>query len=185
MGKIELQKHGGSLYRPSKGETANPNGRPKGKSKRVQLRKLLEDIIKLHNNKISNNLKAVVYNLYEIVLSDISLNEISDSINNLYFIESEFGIKVGISKNVQKRLTDIRRYAPDAKIIKVINYGGNFEKHIHAKFEYLNIKGNIDIGIEWFYKNSDLYLFIEEINTAKDLASIFGNYNENQLLLFK
>lgn len=30
MGKLEPQAHGGSLYRPDKGETPNPNGMPKG-----------------------------------------------------------------------------------------------------------------------------------------------------------
>lgn len=29
MAKQEIQKHGGSLTRPEKGETMNPNGRPK------------------------------------------------------------------------------------------------------------------------------------------------------------
>jgi len=29
MAKQEIQKHGGSLTRPSKGETMNPNGRPR------------------------------------------------------------------------------------------------------------------------------------------------------------
>jgi predicted transcriptional regulator len=29
MGTKVKQKHGGALYRPAKGETANPNGRPK------------------------------------------------------------------------------------------------------------------------------------------------------------
>ena len=29
MAKQEIQKHGGSLTRPDKGETMNPNGRPK------------------------------------------------------------------------------------------------------------------------------------------------------------
>lgn len=29
MAELEPQAHGGALYRPAKGETANPNGRPK------------------------------------------------------------------------------------------------------------------------------------------------------------
>lgn len=29
MGELVPQEHGGALYRPSKGETPNPNGRPK------------------------------------------------------------------------------------------------------------------------------------------------------------
>ena len=29
MGELEKQEHGGALYRPSKGETPNPSGRPK------------------------------------------------------------------------------------------------------------------------------------------------------------
>lgn len=30
MGELIPQPHGGALYRPNKGETANPNGMPKG-----------------------------------------------------------------------------------------------------------------------------------------------------------
>lgn len=35
MARQEKQKHGGSLTRPDKGETMNPNGRPKGRRNRA------------------------------------------------------------------------------------------------------------------------------------------------------
>jgi hypothetical protein len=44
MAELEEQPHGGALYRPSKGETANPNGRPKGvKSFKRILKELLKE----------------------------------------------------------------------------------------------------------------------------------------------
>lgn len=179
-------KNGGTLTRPNKGETMNPNGRPKGAAKKTKLKNLLQDLIKLRNStNITDNVKKAAYNLYEIVISDIAINEVTDSVFHLYFIESEFGIKVGISKDVENRLKQIRAYAPSAKIVKVIKYGGNFEKAIHGKFRYLNIRGNNQIGIEWFTKNDDLFSFIEQVNTAKDLAKIFGKFTGHQLSLFE
>jgi hypothetical protein len=181
MAKNDIVKH-----QFKKGIVNNPTGRPKGAAKKTKLKNLLEDLIKIRNStSVTDNLKKVVYNLYEIVLSDIAINEITDSVFHLYFIESEFGIKVGISKDVENRLKQIRAYAPSAKIVKVINYAGNFEKSIHGKFRYLNIRGNNQIGIEWFTKNDDLFSFIEQVNTAKDLAKIFGKFTGHQLSLFE
>jgi len=173
-----------NLIHIKKGEIRNPYGRPKGESKKKKLNKLLDDIIKIHNGKISNHKKRIIYNLYEIVLSDIGSDEITDTINDLYFIQSEVGIKIGISKNVENRLKQIKYYSESSKILKVIKYGGNFEKLLHNKFSYLNIKGNSQIGIEWFYKNDDLLSFIDEINTTKDLAQIFCKFTDYQLSLF-
>ncbi len=181
MAKDDIVKH---QFR--KGVVNNPKGRPKGVSKKARLKNLLEDLIKIHGSRtVSDKLKKVVYNLYEIVLSDISVNEITDSVFHLYFIESEFGIKVGISKDVENRLKQIRAYAPSANVIKVVKYGGNFEKSIHGKFRYLNIRGNNQIGVEWFTKNDDLFAFIDQVNTAKDLAKIFGKFTGHQLSLFE
>lgn len=173
-----------NLRPAKKGEIKNPYGRPKGESKKKKLNKLLDDIIKIYNSKISNHKKRIIYNLYEIVLSDIGSDEISDTITDLYFIESEIGIKIGISKNVENRLKQIRLYSPSSRILKVIKYGGNFEKILHNKFSYLNIKGNTQIGVEWFYKNDDLHSFINDINTTKDLATMFSKFTDYQLSLF-
>lgn len=44
MGKLEVQKHGGALYRPAKGETPNPAGKPKGaKHLSTYIQELMED----------------------------------------------------------------------------------------------------------------------------------------------
>ncbi|MGA1670152.1 MAG: DUF5681 domain-containing protein [Candidatus Nanopelagicaceae bacterium] len=50
MARQEKQAHGGSLTRPEKGETMNPNGRPKGRRNRsTVIRKWLEAIDKGKN----------------------------------------------------------------------------------------------------------------------------------------
>jgi len=47
MAELEPQQQGGALYRPAKGETANPNGRPKGiKSFKRILKELLKSEVK-------------------------------------------------------------------------------------------------------------------------------------------
>ena len=47
MAELEPQHQGGALYRPAKGETANPNGRPKGvKSFKRILKELLKSEVK-------------------------------------------------------------------------------------------------------------------------------------------
>ena len=166
------QPNGGWIQRFEKGVSGNPNGRPKGKSKRKQLELLINDIVNIHNGKISNFRKKVIYNLYEIVLADIATNCVTDDIQHLYFIESDFGIKIGISKNVEKRYLQIK------------NYAGNFEKNIHDKFKHLNIKDNPEIGIEWFSKDISLYNFIDDISTSKQLSKMFGTFTEFQLSLF-
>jgi hypothetical protein len=178
------QPNGGWIQRFEKGVSGNPNGRPKGKSKKKQLELLINDIVNIHNGKISNFRKKVIYNLYEIVLADIATNCVTDDIQHLYFIESDFGIKIGISKNVEKRYLQIKNYAGDIKVLKVINYAGNFEKNIHDKFKHLNIRDNSEIGVEWFNKDAELYNFIENINTSKQLSKMFGTFTEFQLSLF-
>lgn len=177
-------KNGGMIQSFPKGYCGNPNGRPKGKSKKKQLELLINDIVNIHNGKISNFRKKVIYNLYEIVLADIATNCVTDDIQHLYFIESDFGIKIGISKNVEKRYLQIKNYAGDIKVLKVINYAGNFEKNIHDKFKHLNIKDNHEIGIEWFSKDISLYNFIDDISTSKQLSKMFGTFTEFQLSLF-
>lgn len=70
MGQLEPQPHGGALYRPDKGETANPNGVPKGtKHLSTWIQKLLNDpdfsfdVIDAQGNKIEYRgapIKAIV-----------------------------------------------------------------------------------------------------------------------------
>ena len=90
-------------------------------------------------------------------------------------MESAIGIKIGVSKNVNKRLQQIKMYASDAQIKKVIPYAGEYEKKIHKKFKSLNIKGNQTIGTEWFIKNDDLLSWISELDSVGDLVTIFGS----------
>lgn len=174
-----------NLIAIKKGEIKNPNGRPKGsKGKKQRFKILLDDIISIHNCNFSEVTKKLMYNIYEIVVSDMAINQATQTINHLYFIESEYGVKIGISKDVETRFQQIKSYCKNAKVIKVISYAGNFEKLLHKKFKHLNIKDNKQIGTEWFLKNDELNSFIEKINKAKDLAEIFGKFTKHQLSLF-
>jgi hypothetical protein len=168
-----------------KGQSGNNNGRPKGTySKKKKLLNLLKDLSQL-TDKIGDREKMLVYQLYEIVEGDINIGlSISSSVDHLYFMESEFGIKIGISKHPNKRLAQIKMYAPSTNILKVIQFAGKFEKDIHKKFEYLNIKNTPNLGIEWFVKSDDLLAFIDEIETLNDFHKYFNPKGNGQLKMF-
>lgn len=163
------------------------NGRPK--SKRKELRTLLKDLKYEYLSKdkeVTPLLKALVYDLYKVVLSDFDLSTVKSvnfesSLKHLYFIKSSFGIKIGVSKNINKRLLQIKRYAKDAELVKAIKYAGEYEKLIHQKFKNLNIKDNKEIGIEWFYINDDLESWISELDCLEDLILEFGKENTKKL----
>jgi hypothetical protein len=162
-------------------------GRPK--SKRKELRTLLKDLKYEYLSKdkdVTPLLKTLVYDLYKITLSDFDLStakkiNFESSLKHLYFIKSSFGIKIGVSKNINKRLLQIKRYAKDVELVKVIKYAGEYEKIIHQKFNNLNIKDNKEIGIEWFYINDDLESWISELDSLQDLILEFGKENTKKL----
>ena len=60
MAKQEIQKHGGSLTRPSKGETMNPNGRPKGINKVIEEHFLQEHNLKLSKSQTQDIIKNIL-----------------------------------------------------------------------------------------------------------------------------
>jgi hypothetical protein len=182
--KLTKGRNGGLIYRYEKGESGNPNGRPKGStSKKPKLKKLISDLSCIMAT-LTDREKLLAYQLYDIAENDLKLNNVSSSINHLYFVESDFGIKIGISKNVSKRLEQIRCYAPNSKLIKIVKFGGNFENNIHKKFKHINIKNNNLIGIEWFDKSIDLIEFISEIDEVNDLHKFFNPKGNGQLILF-
>ena len=177
-------KNGGTLKSYPKGISGNPNGRPKGTfSKKPKLKKLLKDLSAIMTT-LTDREKHLAYQLYDIVVSDYNFNNVSSSINHLYFIESDFGIKIGKSKDVNKRLKQIQVYAPLAKLIKIIKYAGKFESDIHNKFKHINIKNKNTIGIEWFDKSIDLIEFISEIDEVNELHKYFNAKGNGQLLMF-
>jgi hypothetical protein len=183
MDKLDNLKKANGFDKNS--QNINRNGRPKGsRNKKMYLKLLIKDIIHLYKGEINPYTKRIMYDIYSISLSDYSNNIINDTISHLYFIESDFGIKIGISKNVNRRLVEIKNYAPSSRIIKSIKYAGNYEKLLHHKFKKQNIKNNPLFGIEWFYKNDDLYSFIQETNTILDLANEFNHSIPKQLQLF-
>ena len=180
MGKFNLQNIIGTQF--VKGKSGNPNGRPKGQTKKKSLKKLILDIVSIkQNGGLSDAQLKIVYELYQVAISDYVCDVATTTIQHLYFIESDFGIKIGISRNLNERLRQIKNYAPSSRILKVVPYGGNFERKLHIKFKKQNIKNNPLYGIEWFYKNDDLIAFIEDIDDVKDLCNIFGSDKIGQL----
>ena len=174
--------HEGKKFK--KGLSGNLNGRPKGTfTKKHKLKKLIKDISEIINT-LTDREKLIAYQLYEIAENDININNVSSSVLHLYFIESEFGIKIGRSKNVENRLKQIKLYAESSKIIKTINFAGNFESDIHNKFKDINIKNNQTIGIEWFNKSVDLLDFIDDLDCVNDLHKYFNPKGIGQTLLF-
>jgi hypothetical protein len=171
-------------FKKGEDKRRNTKGRPKGTiSKKPKLRKLIKDLSTIIDN-LTEREKMIAYQLYEIVESDIYATSVSSSVNHLYFAESDFGVKIGMSKQVNKRLGQIRMYAPSTNIIKTIKYAGMFENDVHRKFANINISGNQIIGTEWFVKNDDLLSFIENIDTIEDLHKYFNPKGNGQLKLF-
>jgi len=173
----------------------NRKGRPKGLSKRKQLRKILKDLkgeYQMKGNQLSPTVKKMVYDLYNVTISDYDLKSkqvnYQSSLKHLYFLRSSIGIKIGMSKNVLKRLHQIRTYAPDVEVLKIIHYGAEYEKKVHQKFKVLNIKGNHIIGTEWFTPNDDLMCWIDQIDNIGCLIALFGKSSTiklwHQLSLF-
>jgi len=177
MANNENLKKFTSEYQP------NNNGRRKGsKNKRPGLKKIILDISKISKN-ITNSQLHLIYQLYKISISDYVCSVTTTNIQHLYFIESDFGIKIGVSKDVNKRLEQIKNYAPSSIILKQIDFAANFETKLHKKFKRQNIKNNPIYGIEWFYKTDDLICFIDDIKNVNDLCRIFGDDKIGQLLL--
>jgi hypothetical protein len=173
-------KFGGNL---KSGGTKSP-GRPKGKSKKNALKKLLKDLAAI-TDTLTDREKMLVYQLYGIVEADIYATSISSSVEHLYFFESDFGIKIGKSKDVQNRLKQIKLYAPEAKVLRVIKYAGKFESNMHKKFSYLNIENKNGIGTEWFRKDKNqIVTFIESIETIECMHKYFNPKGIGQMLMF-
>ena len=168
-----------------KGQSGNINGRPKGTlSNRPKLKKLLKDLSATMNT-LTEREKMLAYQLYEIVEADLYSKSISSSVDHLYFFESDFGIKIGKSKDVQNRLKQIKLYAPEVKVLRVIKYAGKFEKDLHRKFSYLNIENKNGIGTEWFRKDKNqITEFIDNIETIVCMHKHFNPKGIGQMLMF-
>ena len=112
MGTKVKQKHGGALYRPAKGETANPNGRPK---KYVTLLKEqgyklseVNDTIQTIMAMDLEELKAVWDNPKATVLEKTIANALRKSLEkgSLYSIDTLLNRVYGKPKETSQVTTD-------------------------------------------------------------------------------
>ncbi|MCP4665147.1 MAG: GIY-YIG nuclease family protein [Deltaproteobacteria bacterium] len=183
-GKNKIHNHKNAN---SNGFSKNPNNINRnginGQRGKTKLKKLIKDLCKLEKQKnITEKEKILIYQIYEIAISDyVYSGSVNANIYHLYFMESDFGIKIGKSQKIENRLKQIRNYAKTTNILKIIPFAGTFETKLHKKFKKQNIKNNPVYGIEWFYKNDDLINFIKNINNVNDLVSIFGGKRAKQI----
>lgn len=112
MGIKVKQKHGGALYRPAKGETANPNGRPK---KYVTLLKEqgyklseVNDTIQTIMAMDLEELKSVWDNPKATILEKTIANALRKSLEkgSLYSIDTLLNRVYGKPKETQQVTTD-------------------------------------------------------------------------------
>lgn len=175
-----------NLRPAKKGEVRNPNGRPKGaKNKTTQLKRLLKDLANV-SKKLDGNAKQLAYDLYDVALSDYITGEYRAVSDHLYFIDSAECIKIGRSHSVGTRLKQIKKYAPDAEMIRVIPNAGAYEKSLHKRLDRHNVRDMESWGTEWFNKTEEVLTLIADIQTIEDLHYLFGSKEMGQVeLLFR
>lgn len=79
----------------------------------------------------------------------------------VYFMYSAGKIKIGYSKDVLKRLTDLSNMASSpVELIAVLPGDREFERHLHQTFKPDRIHG------EWFNPSSEIRRFLECIDMA-------------------
>lgn len=79
----------------------------------------------------------------------------------VYFIkEAAMGsIKIGISRNVAKRMSELQRVIPQKlECLGCIEGNHMKEKNLHKQFSHLKIRG------EWFKPDQELLDFLDQIN---------------------
>ena len=160
-------QEGAKLF--EKGKSGNLNGRPKGTiSKKPKLNKLIKDLAAIMTT-LTDREKHLAYQLYDIVENDLKLNNVSTSINHLYFIESDFGIKIGISKNVTKRII-------------TTNERWNFGVHDFSFENQLKIIEQIhDFVINDNIKLSNTLLFVLQLLKNKIYGYYYQDMKKNKL----
>jgi len=175
-----------NLRPAKKGEVRNPNGRPKGaKNKSTQLKRLLKDLAKI-SDKLEGNSKQLAYDLYDIALSDYITGEYRAVSDHLYFIDSADCIKIGRSHKVDTRLKQIKSYAPDAEIIRVIPNAGAYEASLHKRLDRHNVRDMEGWGTEWFNKTEEVLTLVDRIQSITDLHYLFGSKEMEQVeLIFR
>lgn len=175
-----------TVDRMGAGQTKTISTHDRSEDTMVKLKRLIKDLVKV-KGKLRGKEKFLIesiYGLYGLVINEVKANsDIKSNVNSgvnishLYFFKSDYGIKIGSSVDVDRRLRDIKRTEPTAEILKVIKYGGFFEGDLHKRFEWYRRSCNPSHGFEWYSYNSELSNYINSINDVNDLVIDFGVSN--------
>ncbi len=97
----------------------------------------------------------------------------------IYFVqyENDSGpIKIGLTKNIQKRLAEIQSTCPaPVKLLKVIEGEWEKELRIHYHFSHLRLQG------EWFKSEKELLDFIENPYEVPEVPKTVWPINTKQI----
>lgn len=84
--------------------------------------------------------------------------ESKDATSCVYFVEAGGFIKIGVTENINARLSSLQTGCPlPMTLIKVIRGGRKTEERIHKRFSHLRSQG------EWFQKTEDLTGYIARL----------------------
>jgi len=111
----------------------------------------------LYNDNFNN------FNLFDDDNNEI--NNYSEPIYTIYFIQSENdgAIKIGITKDIKKRLKALQTSNPyKLNLLYSINGGKSLEDNLHNKFKQYRLNG------EWFEPAQEILDYIEELKN-KDI----------------
>jgi len=114
---------------------------------------------KIHNGSLTNRAKKELVRALNDRIWELKAYENTKNGRSVYFIgNEELGIvKIGISNDVERRLSDIQVSFPyDLKILAVLeNKTTQLEKYLHDKFEKYNKRG------EWYELSKEIKEYID------------------------
>ena len=98
---------------------------------------------------------------------------------SVYFLYAKKArrIKIGYSKNPQKRISGLQTASPEKLIqLAVLNGKRELEQAIHLRFGYLRENG------EWFRATDELFEWIHEVRRKKHIPFVKISMNDERLL---
>lgn len=82
--------------------------------------------------------------------------------NMIYFITDGNNVKIGVSRDISKRMKTLQAYSANRLSLIASCFGGfDLESSLHKKFSHLRIKG------EWFFLTPELKDFSERLGIEK------------------